>query len=135
MKRRNQFGGLLLTRPEIEAAIKSLARKGVLVDSGRKRWSDRTGRFEIVLGGCKVRQEDLALSLLVQAWSLLIGAGHCKLVTYDNLPLSRVSSEFAVNCNCGRSAISAFALNCKLVRCLIPRLAVNCKIRPTSRDG
>jgi hypothetical protein len=33
---------------EIEEAISSLAEKGLIVDSGRRRYSQRTGRYEIV---------------------------------------------------------------------------------------
>jgi hypothetical protein len=36
------------TEAEVRAALKSLAKKGVIVDSGRKRWSERSGRYEIV---------------------------------------------------------------------------------------
>ena len=32
----------------IEAAIQDLVRKGLVVDSGQRRWSQRTGRYEIV---------------------------------------------------------------------------------------
>jgi hypothetical protein len=32
----------------IEEAIQDLVRKGLLIDSGRKNWSQRTGRYEIV---------------------------------------------------------------------------------------
>ena len=32
----------------IEAAIQELVRKGLVVDSGQRRWSQRTGRYEIV---------------------------------------------------------------------------------------
>jgi hypothetical protein len=32
----------------IEAAIQDLVRKGLLIDSGQRRWSQRTGRNEIV---------------------------------------------------------------------------------------
>jgi hypothetical protein len=32
----------------IEAAIQELVRKGLVVDSGQRRWSERTGRYEIV---------------------------------------------------------------------------------------
>ena len=32
----------------IEQAIQNLAREGLIVDSGRRRWSARTGRYEIV---------------------------------------------------------------------------------------
>jgi len=32
----------------IEEAIQDLVRKGLLIDSGRKKWSQRTGRYEIV---------------------------------------------------------------------------------------
>jgi hypothetical protein len=33
---------------EIEAAIKQLVAEGVLYDTGRRRWSERTGRYQIV---------------------------------------------------------------------------------------
>jgi hypothetical protein len=33
---------------EIRAAIQDLVRKGLVVDSGQGRWSQRTGRYEIV---------------------------------------------------------------------------------------
>jgi hypothetical protein len=36
------------TLEEIEEAIKQLAREGLIVDSGERRWSERTGRYEIV---------------------------------------------------------------------------------------
>jgi hypothetical protein len=36
------------TREEIEEAIHRLAREGLIVDSGERRWSERTGRYEIV---------------------------------------------------------------------------------------
>ena len=32
----------------IEGAIQDLVRKGLVVDSGQRRWSQRTGRNEIV---------------------------------------------------------------------------------------
>jgi hypothetical protein len=32
----------------IEEAIQELVRKGLVVDSGQRRWSQRTGRYEIV---------------------------------------------------------------------------------------
>jgi len=32
----------------IEEAIQDHVRKGLLIDSGRKKWSQRTGRYEIV---------------------------------------------------------------------------------------
>jgi len=32
----------------IEEAIQHFVRKGWIVDSGHKRWSQRTGRYEIV---------------------------------------------------------------------------------------
>ena len=31
-----------------EEAIQDLVRKGLVVDSGQRRWSQRTGRYEIV---------------------------------------------------------------------------------------
>jgi hypothetical protein len=36
------------TQEEIEEAIHRLAREGLVVDSGERRWSERTGRYEIV---------------------------------------------------------------------------------------
>ena len=33
---------------EIRAGIQDLVRKGLVVDSGQRRWSQRTGRYEIV---------------------------------------------------------------------------------------
>jgi hypothetical protein len=42
----------LADKPEIqrsiEEAIPDLVRKGLLIDSGRKKWSQRTGRYGIV---------------------------------------------------------------------------------------
>ena len=32
----------------IEQALQSLARKGLIVDSGRRRWSERTRSYQIV---------------------------------------------------------------------------------------
>ena len=32
----------------IEEAIQELVRKGLAMDSGQRRWSQRTGRYEIV---------------------------------------------------------------------------------------
>ena len=32
----------------IEEAIQELVRRGLAVDSGQRRWSQRTGRYEIV---------------------------------------------------------------------------------------
>jgi hypothetical protein len=36
------------TSEEIEEAIQQLARDGLIVDSRERRWSERTGRYEIV---------------------------------------------------------------------------------------
>ena len=33
---------------EIQQAIQDLVHEGLVVDSGRRRWSERTGRYEIV---------------------------------------------------------------------------------------
>ena len=35
-------------RRSIDEAIQDLVRKGLVVDSGQRRWSERTGRYEIV---------------------------------------------------------------------------------------
>jgi hypothetical protein len=32
----------------IEGTVQELVRKGLVVDSGQRRWSQRTGRYEIV---------------------------------------------------------------------------------------
>lgn len=36
------------TREAIDEALQEAARKGLIVDSGERRWSERTGRYEIV---------------------------------------------------------------------------------------
>ena len=36
------------TLSEIETAIQELVEEGLVADSGRRRWSERTGRYEIV---------------------------------------------------------------------------------------
>ena len=33
---------------EIETAIQELVEEGLVADSGRRRWSERTGRYEIM---------------------------------------------------------------------------------------
>jgi hypothetical protein len=35
-------------RKAIEQALHRLAREGLIVDSGERRWSEHTGRYEIV---------------------------------------------------------------------------------------
>jgi hypothetical protein len=35
-------------RRSIDEAIQDLVRKGLVVDSGQRRWSKRTGRYETV---------------------------------------------------------------------------------------
>jgi hypothetical protein len=37
-----------VTLEEIQEAIQSLARKGLIVDSGQRRWSERTQSYHIV---------------------------------------------------------------------------------------
>jgi hypothetical protein len=32
----------------IDAAIQSHVKRGLVVDSGRRKWSERTGRYEVV---------------------------------------------------------------------------------------
>lgn len=32
----------------VQEALEALAREGLIADSGRRRWSDRTGRYEVV---------------------------------------------------------------------------------------
>jgi hypothetical protein len=36
------------TEMQTEAAIKDLVEAGILYDTGRRRWSERTGRYQIV---------------------------------------------------------------------------------------
>ena len=42
----------------IEQAIQDLAREGLIVDSGRRRWSARTGRYEIVWAASEFADRD-----------------------------------------------------------------------------
>lgn len=35
-------------RRSIDKAIQELVRKGLVIDSGQRRWSKRTGRYEVV---------------------------------------------------------------------------------------
>ena len=42
----------------IEEAIQDLARQGLIVDSGRRRWSERTGRYEIVWAASELADRD-----------------------------------------------------------------------------
>jgi hypothetical protein len=42
----------------IEQAIQDLAREGLIVDTGRRRWSDRTGRYEIVWAASEFADRD-----------------------------------------------------------------------------
>jgi hypothetical protein len=37
-----------VTYEEICQAVQSLAKEGMIVDSGRKKWSERTGQYEIL---------------------------------------------------------------------------------------
>jgi hypothetical protein len=37
-----------VTYEDICRAIQDLAEEGLIVDSGRKKWSERTGRYEIM---------------------------------------------------------------------------------------
>jgi hypothetical protein len=54
MSTKFEFGGWPIDEVDddaieaIEQAIQDLARDGLIVDSGRRRWSERTGRYEIV---------------------------------------------------------------------------------------
>jgi len=42
----------------IEQALQDAARKGLIVDTGRRRWSDRTGRYEIVWAASEFADRD-----------------------------------------------------------------------------
>jgi hypothetical protein len=42
----------------IEQAIQDLARQGLIVDTGRWRWSDRTGRYEVVWAASEFADRD-----------------------------------------------------------------------------
>ncbi|XIA63224.1 hypothetical protein ACFIOY_29010 [Bradyrhizobium sp. TZ2] len=48
MARKDWPTDLAEIQQSIEEAIQDLVRKGLLIDSGRKKWSQRTGRYEIV---------------------------------------------------------------------------------------
>ena len=51
MSNKFQFGTWPLDEGDddaIEQAIQNLARKGLIVDSGRRRWSERTRSYQIV---------------------------------------------------------------------------------------
>jgi hypothetical protein len=54
MKNKFEFGSRPLDEVDeyyldvIEQAFQSLAREGLIVDSGRREWSELTGRYEIV---------------------------------------------------------------------------------------
>jgi hypothetical protein len=38
----------IVTYEDIRRAVQDLAEQGLIVDSGRKKWSKRTGQYEIV---------------------------------------------------------------------------------------
>ena len=42
----------------IEQAIQDLARQRLIVDTGRRRWSERTGRYEIVWAASEFADRD-----------------------------------------------------------------------------
>ena len=42
----------------IEEAIQDLARQGLIVDTGHRRWSERTGRYEIVWAASEFADRD-----------------------------------------------------------------------------
>jgi hypothetical protein len=42
----------------IEEAIRDLARRGLIVDTGHRRWSERTGRYEIVWAASEFADRD-----------------------------------------------------------------------------
>jgi hypothetical protein len=48
MARRDRSADPAEIQLAIEAAVQDLVRKGLVVDSGQRRWSQRTGRYEIV---------------------------------------------------------------------------------------
>ena len=48
MARKDQPTDPVEIQHSIEEAIQDLVRKGLLVDSGQRRWSKRTGRYETV---------------------------------------------------------------------------------------
>jgi hypothetical protein len=52
MSNKFEFGSWPLdeVNDAIEQAIQNLARQGLIIDTGRRRWSERTGRYEIVWG-------------------------------------------------------------------------------------
>jgi hypothetical protein len=42
----------------IEQAIQDLARQGLIVDTAHRRWSERTGRYEIVWAASEFADRD-----------------------------------------------------------------------------
>jgi hypothetical protein len=42
----------------IEQAIQDLARQGLIVDTGERRWSERTGRYHIVWAATEFADRD-----------------------------------------------------------------------------
>ena len=42
----------------IEQAIQDLARQGLIVDTGRRRWSERSGRYETVWAASEFADRD-----------------------------------------------------------------------------
>jgi hypothetical protein len=48
VKRNDKSNNETQIRMAIEEALQDLARKGVIVDSGKRRWSERTGQYQII---------------------------------------------------------------------------------------
>ena len=61
MSNKFEFGSWPLDEVDhdaIEEAIRDLAREGLIVDTGHRRWSERTGRYEIVWGAREFADRD-----------------------------------------------------------------------------
>ena len=60
MSHKFEFGSWPLdeVNDAIEQAIQDLARQGLIVDTGHRRWSERTGRYEIVWAASEFADRD-----------------------------------------------------------------------------
>ena len=58
-----------VTLEEIQEAIQSLARKGLIVDSGQRRWSERTQSYHIVWVAASGAKLNRLLTQLARWWA------------------------------------------------------------------
>jgi len=66
------------TREEIEEAIESLAGDGLIVDSGRRRFNQRTGRYDVVWIAAMSVIRDKAGILTISITALLSSSGRSR---------------------------------------------------------